>query len=305
MPKGIYACIVFVAGACYGILSTFVKIAYAAGLDLTDVSGVQCLFGMFFLWAGVFFTRKKTLTPFHVLSLLAIGIPMALTTIFYYRSLETLSASLAVVFLFQSIWMGSVVETFISRRFPSPLKCLSIILCLAGTFLAAGFLEGNQPLSLSSGMVWGLLAALSYTAVITASSLLGEGIPPALKGALMATGDTILTFIVLPPVFILTPAIWPALLPFGLLLGLFGVALPPFLLSWGMPQDRRNGGRATPKSPRRSPKGRRAGQMAGVRINTGGRTINVSIVSPVAMRAPFRAGGIPSPRRELAVMTAV
>lgn len=235
MPKRIYACIVFAAGACYGILSTFVKIAYAAGLDLTDVSGVQCLFGMFFLWAGVFFTRKKTLTPFHVLSLLVVGIPMALTTIFYYRSLETLSASLAVVFLFQSIWMGSVVEAFISHRFPSPLKCLSIILCLAGTFLAAGFLEGNQPLSLSSGMVWGLLAALSYTAVITASSLLGEGIPPALKGALMATGDTILTFIVLPPVFILTPAIWPALLPFGLLLGLFGVALPPFLLSWGMP----------------------------------------------------------------------
>ena len=110
MPKGIYACIVFAAGACYGILSTFVKIAYAAGLDLTDVSGVQCLFGMFFLWAGVFFTRKKTLTPFHVLSLLAVGIPMALTTIFYYRSLETLSASLAVVFLFQSIWMGSAVS---------------------------------------------------------------------------------------------------------------------------------------------------------------------------------------------------
>lgn len=235
MPKGIYAFIVFAAGACYGILSTFVKIAYASGLDLTDVSGVQCLFGMIFLWIGVLLTGKKQLTPFHVLSLMAVGIPMALTTIFYYRSLETLSASLAVVFLFQSIWMGSVVEAVISRHFPSPMKCLSIVLCLAGTFLAAGFLEGNQPISLSSSMVWGLLATLSYTAVITASSLLGEGIPPALKGALMASGDTVLTFLILPPVFFLTPPLWSTLLPFGLLLGIFGVALPPFLLSWGMP----------------------------------------------------------------------
>lgn len=235
MHKGFYAFIVFSAGACYGILSTFVKTAYAAGLTLTDVSGMQCLFGMVFLWLSAILTVRRIPSFFQILSLASIGIPMALTTIFYYHSLESLSASLAVVFLFQSIWMGSVVEAVLARHFPSPLKCLSIILCLAGTFLAAGFLEGGQPLSLSSGMIWGLLAALSYTAVITASSLLGEGIPPALKGALMATGDTVLTFLILPPVFIFTPALWPTLLPYGLLLGLFGVALPPFLLSWGMP----------------------------------------------------------------------
>ena len=52
---------------------------------------------------------------------------------------------------------------------------------------------------------------------------------------ILATGDTILTFLVLPPVFLLTPGEWTALLPFALALGLFGVALPPFLLSWGMP----------------------------------------------------------------------
>ena len=46
MHKGFYALIVFSAGACYGVLSAFVKMAYAAGLTLTDVSGMQCLFGM-------------------------------------------------------------------------------------------------------------------------------------------------------------------------------------------------------------------------------------------------------------------
>lgn len=81
MHKGFYALIVFSAGACYGVLSTFVKMAYAAGLTLTDVSGMQCLFGMLFLWLAALFTVKRRPSPFRILSLAAIGIPMALTTI--------------------------------------------------------------------------------------------------------------------------------------------------------------------------------------------------------------------------------
>lgn len=234
MHKGFYAFIVFSAGACYGILSTVVKTAYAAGLTLAEVSGMQCFFGLLFLILAALFSKKVHLTPFHVLSLMAAGIPMALTTIFYYRSLETLSASLAVVFLFQSIWMGTVVESVLARKLPGIPKMLAFILCLAGTLLAADA-AGSGSFHFSSGMVWGMLAAISYTAVMTASSLLGKGVPPAAKGAFMAFGDTLLTFFLLPPAFLLEPSIWPSLLPYSLVLGLFGVALPPFLLSWGMP----------------------------------------------------------------------
>ncbi|WP_302550278.1 EamA family transporter [uncultured Dialister sp.] len=236
MHKGFYALIVFSAGACYGVLSTFVKMAYAAGLTLTDVSGMQCLFGMLFLWLAALFTVKRRPSPFQILSLAAIGIPMALTTIFYYHSLETLSASMAVVFLFQSIWMGTAAESLIFRKLPGKKQLLSILFCLSGTFLAAGLAEEGTHFSLSSGMVWGILSALSYTVMMTASSLLGKGIPPALKGALMSTGDTVLTFILLPPLFLWDASSWPLLMPFGLILGIFGVALPPFLLAWGMPQ---------------------------------------------------------------------
>lgn len=135
MHKGFYALIVFSAGACYGVLSTFVKMAYAAGLTLTDVSGMQCLFGMLFLWLAALFTVKRRPSPFRILSLAAIGIPMALTTIFYYHSLETLSASMAVVFLFQSIWMGTAAESLIFRKLPGKKQLLSILFCLSGTFL--------------------------------------------------------------------------------------------------------------------------------------------------------------------------
>ena len=118
MHKGFYAFIVFSAGACYGILSTFVKTAYAAGLTLTDVSGMQCLFGMLFLWLSAILTVRRIPSFFQILSLASIGIPMALTTIFYYHSLESLSASLAVVFLFQSIWMGTAAESLIFKKLP-------------------------------------------------------------------------------------------------------------------------------------------------------------------------------------------
>lgn len=235
MHKGFYACIVFAAGACYGVLSTFVKTAYADHLTLTDVSGLQCLFGTLFLCAALIFTHKRKPSPFQVLSLAAVGIPMALTTIFYYHSLETLSASLAVVFLFQSIWMGTAAECLLFRRKPTKRQILSVLLCLSGTILAAGLFDKGESFTFSSGMIWGLLAALSYTTVLTCSSLLGEGLSPAVKGILMAGGDMIFTFIVLPPVFLLDTSSWPVLIPYGLLLGLFGVALPPFLFAWGMP----------------------------------------------------------------------
>lgn len=235
MHKGFYAFIVFSAGACYGILSTFVKTAYAAGLTLTDVSGMQCLFGMLFLWLSAILTVRRIPSFFQILSLASIGIPMALTTIFYYHSLESLSASLAVVFLFQSIWMGTAAESLIFKKLPEKKQLLSIILCLTGTLLSAGLLDEGADFSFSSGMGWGLLSALSYTAMMCASSLLGKGIAPALKGALMSTGDTLLTFLLLPPVFLIDFSSWPLLLPYGFLLGIFGVALPPFLLAWGMP----------------------------------------------------------------------
>ena len=148
MHKGFYAFIVFSAGACYGILSTFVKTAYAAGLTLVDVSGMQCLFGMVFLWLSAILTVRRIPSFFQILSLAAIGIPMALTTIFYYHSLESLSASLAVVFLFQSIWMGTAAESLIFKKLPEKKQLLSIILCLTGTlflFLRHGMGPSFRP----------------------------------------------------------------------------------------------------------------------------------------------------------------
>ncbi|GKS13122.1 hypothetical protein YDYSY3_41220 [Paenibacillus chitinolyticus] len=57
-----YALIVFLGGCCYGILSTFVKLAYTAGFTVSAVIGGQYFFGAVLTWLAVLFTKKKKLT---------------------------------------------------------------------------------------------------------------------------------------------------------------------------------------------------------------------------------------------------
>ncbi|MFK4998519.1 hypothetical protein ACI2OX_17980 [Bacillus sp. N9] len=52
-----YAVIVFLGGCSYGILSTFVKLAYSAGFSVAEVSGSQVLFGTILIWLIVFLQK--------------------------------------------------------------------------------------------------------------------------------------------------------------------------------------------------------------------------------------------------------
>ena len=230
-----YAALVFGAGACYGVLSTCVKLAYTQGFGVADVSGAQYFYGMTLLWLAVLWKVRSGFSKKTILQFLLIGLPMAMTTIFYYESLETLSASMAVVFLFQSIWMGSLVECIRNRKRPSLLRCVSVAMALGGTALAAGLVGGGEAFHFEIGILWGLLAAFSYTTEIVCLNTLGRDVPPLCKSALMASGAALFTFFLLPPVFLESATRFLELAPFGMVLGLFGVALPPYLLSTGMP----------------------------------------------------------------------
>lgn len=103
-----YALIVFLGGCCYGILSTIVKLAYSAGFSALEVTGGQYLFGV-------------------VISFLMSGIPAGLTGVFYSKSLQTLDAFLAIILLFQFVWIGTLYEWVLQKRKPAGGKLLSIV----------------------------------------------------------------------------------------------------------------------------------------------------------------------------------
>ena len=229
-----YALIVFLGGCCYGVLSTFVKLAYSAGFTVKEVTGSQFILGTLLIWIVALFSKKKKLTLLSIGKLLLAGIPVGLTGVFYYQSLQTLDASLAIIFLFQFVWIGTFIEWIVYKKIPSRGKMASIGILIIGSILAAGIItDGSVDLSLQ-GTVWGLLSAISYTAFIFLSSSVGEDTPPVQKSALMSTGGLITVLLIFQPTSLLHLPVMMGVAPYGLFLGLLGVALPPLLFSIGM-----------------------------------------------------------------------
>lgn len=230
-----YAAIVFLGGCCYGILSTFVKLAYAAGYTVSAVTGGQYLVGAALAWLGVLFIPSRKLAFMPALKLVLSGIPFGLTGVFYYQALQTLNASLAIVLLFQFVWIGALLEWALQKKKPTKNKLLSIALLILGSMLAAN-VWSQEHMALSwIGCIWGLLAAFSFSTFIFLSSSVATAAPPLLKSALLATGGVITVLAVFPPAFLMHGDVVWGLLPYGLALGVFGVFLPPLLFSIGMP----------------------------------------------------------------------
>lgn len=230
-----YALIVFMGGCSFGILSTFVKLAYAAGFTAPQVSGSQVFFGALIIWTIALFSKKMKLTLGQAFKILLAGIPTGLTGIFYYQCLQTVNASLAIIFLFQFIWIGTLIEWLVYKKKPTKFKLFSIFILLSGSLFAAGILSGSVQSISAQGAMWGLLAAVTFSLFIFLSGVVGKEVPPIQKSALLATGSMITVLIIYPPLFLFDAAVLSSLAPYGLLLGVFGVVLPPLLFSIGMP----------------------------------------------------------------------
>jgi drug/metabolite transporter (DMT)-like permease len=231
-----YALIVLLGGSSYGILSTVVKLAYSKGFTMSQVSGGQLLMGTLLLWLIVLFTKKQKLGLIQIGKLLVSGIPVGLTSVFYYQALQTLDASLAIVFLFQFVWIGTLLEWLIARKRPTIGKIISIIILLIGTVLSSGLLINGVIEMPLSGFIWGMLSAVTFSAFIFVSSAVGNDLPPVQKSAILSTGGLITVMVLFPPTFLLDINELVGVAPYGFFLGLFGVVLPPVLFAIGMPR---------------------------------------------------------------------
>lgn len=230
-----YALLVFLGGCSYGILSTIVKIAYAAGLTPAEVCGGQVFFGMLLLWMAALRHRGFPLNGRRALTLICCGMPIGLTTMFYYTALQTVTASFAIILLFQFVWVSTAIDCVFSRRLPDRQKVAAIAILLPGSVLAAGLVGSSDNISLTSGVLWGLASAVSYSFVLLVSGTVGCEVPPVLKSALMSVGAATVIFAFMRPTFLLSLGSLAAVTPYGIPLGIFGIALPPLLFSIGIP----------------------------------------------------------------------
>ncbi|MDR6882107.1 DMT family transporter [Bacillus sp. 3255] len=244
------------AGACsFGLLSTFVKKAYESGFHVGDVVGSQNLFGVLMIWTLVLVTSKSDrggtgastakyrVSPRQALSLMAVGTTSGLTGIFYYGALQYVSASFAIILLFQFTWIGIVLEAVIERRRPGKEKIFALCLLFAGILMASGYLHGGQEAPSLIGIVLGLLSALTYALFILFSGKVSSRVAPITRSAIMQSGSIILVMAVYPPHFLWNGSLHGELLPWALLLAFFGVVIPPLCFAIGVP--RIGGGMAT------------------------------------------------------------
>ena len=235
-----YSFLVFLGAASYGILSTIAKLSYSAGFSAADATSGQMVIGLIILWSIVFFLeRKKTTvkaTKSEAINLMLMGIPVALTSIFYYQSVLLLPASIAILLLFQFTWIGILFESISKKEMPSPAKIISALILLGGTVMASGVLATGIEGFSTKGIIYGLLASVSYALFIFFNGKTTIQISSAKKTAWMLTGATILTVIVYPPVFLFNGAIAQGYLIYGVPLALFGAVIPPFLFAVGIPK---------------------------------------------------------------------
>lgn len=234
---------VLIGAASFGVLSTFVKKAYQQGFSLAEVTGIQAGLGLLFLWFVWLILRllphtskhhsKRLTSPYTII---LSGISTGAVSMLYYKSIELVPASLAIILLMQYIWIGQLIELLWFKSKPNRADIMMVGLVLIGTVLATGALE--HPISYFSpaGIVYGLLAATAYSIFIIVNGRVGNDYPPVQKSALMITGAFLLIIVVLRPWSLLSAPVFYGILQYGLLLALFGTVLPPLLFAYGMPR---------------------------------------------------------------------
>ena len=239
--KGIIA--VFLGAASFGILSTFVKKAYAQGFDLGQITGVQALFGMIFLWAllgSTLLFNRRYLSKYPSKSakwkIIIGGMSTGAVSLLYYKCVQLVPASLAIVLLMQYIWIGQLIEFFLFKHRPSRRTVIGIVIILASTLLATGMFEQELHKINITGVIYGLLAATAYSLILIVSGRVGNDYAPLHKSALMITGASILVFVIMQPVSIFQTEVISTIWPYGVLLAFFGTVLPPVLFAYGMPK---------------------------------------------------------------------
>src|SRR5699024_7170861 len=141
------------------------------------------------------------------IKLLLSGIPMALTTVFYYQSLNYLDASIGIIILFQFTWMGLLVEWLIDKVRPSNGKLISVVILLVGSLLAVNIIKAPLHTVPIQGILWGLFAALSFTVFIFVSGRVSVKTDPIKKSIFMATGAFIVSLFIYPPLFLVNGSI--------------------------------------------------------------------------------------------------
>ncbi len=235
--------LVALGATSYGMLATFVKLAYQENFTTAEVTTAQFTYGILGILIINLFQRtknKNTATKAstkNITQLMLAGTSLGMTSIFYYLAVKHIPVSIGIVLLMQTVWMGVLLEWFLDKKAPSLQKIISVIIVLLGTALAINIfnINFNDPeIDWSTGIIWGLLAATSFTTTMFTANKVALEISSAQRSLYMLLGGAVIvfTFALLTQV---TPFNFEIFAKWGIILALFGTIIPPMLLNAGFP----------------------------------------------------------------------
>lgn len=238
MGRWLAIVLVLVGASSYGLLSSFIKMAYDQGYTDGQITPVQMTMGTLLVWLLILFHRKSWANPFKGpwIRLGLIGIfGLALTTVFYNIALQELNASLSIILLFQFTWMTIGMDCIRKRRLPSKSEGIAVAFILVGTVLAVNILNSSWEQFSYLGIVYGLLSALTYSTFLFFTGQVVSPLPPLMNSAIMLTATIPVMYVLYPPtVFVQENG--NELLLWGLLLGFLGQVVPTIAFNIGIPR---------------------------------------------------------------------
>jgi drug/metabolite transporter (DMT)-like permease len=241
--KGVF--LVGLGATSYGMLATFVKLAYShtgiTGNPFTpaEVISAQFIIGIIAILMINAFQKAKKGTEVvkassnNIKQLMIAGTSTGLTSIFYYLAVKYIPVSIGIVLLMQTVWMGVLLEMFLEKKMPSKIKIAAVFVVLFGTALATNLIQNKIELDWR-GIVLGLLAAASFTTTMFTANRVATEISSAQRSLYMLLGGAIIVFIF--AIFTqTTPFNYDIFYKWGILLALFGTVIPPMLMNAGFP----------------------------------------------------------------------
>ena len=235
--KGVF--LIALGASSYGMLATFVKMAYSEGFTTPEVTIAQFTYGI--LGIVLINTIQKlqnknqatTASTKTIIQLMVAGTSLGMTSVFYYLAVKYIPVSIAIVLLMQTVWMGVLFEILLEKKMPSVQKIFSVFVVLVGTALATNIIE-DKLVTDWRGFVLGLLSAASFTTTMFTANRVGIGVSSAQRSLFMLLGGAVIVI-----GFAISNQTgdfqFEIFAKWGIVLALFGTIIPPLLFNAGFP----------------------------------------------------------------------
>ncbi len=235
--KGVF--FVALGATSYGMLATYVKLAYQENYTTAEVTSSQFILGIIGILIINLFQKFKNKevaekpSKRNILNLMLAGSSLGMTSVFYYLCVKYIDVSIAIVLLMQTVWMGVLLEMILDKKLPSVQKTISVVVVLVGTILATNLMNNQNEIDWR-GIFWGLLAAMSFTTTMFTANRVATHISSAQRSLYMLLGGAIIVFGF--GIFTQTkPYNFEIFMKWGIVLSLFGTIIPPMLFNVGFP----------------------------------------------------------------------